>query len=857
MSGMARGVSTVFPARDLGRRCVKLRGPMRVSYRWLCELLPDLTLSATEVADRLSAAGVAVDRVEPRGTALEAVRLARVARVEPHPKRSGLRLVTVDHGAGTQTVVCGASNVPDPGGLVALAPLGAKLPTLPEPLGRREIGGVPSEGMLVSEAELGLGASASGILVAPDLSGEPGLSLAELWPSAVDSILELDVTPNRPDALSHFGVARELAALLSLAAPARDGATIPLPSSPELDGLIRIDNRDLERCPHYAAGAVLDIAVGPSPAWLRFRLESLGVRAISNVVNVTNLILMEHGQPMHAFDLDHVRGGRIIVRRAEAGEPFTTLDGTARKLEADDLVIADGEGPTALAGVMGGLDSEIKESTRRVLLECAYFTPRGVRRTSRRHGLHTESSHRFERGVDYAAVPAVLESAKALLAELAGGRVVHGAIHARGPVPEKRRIPLRSSRLDALLGAPVPFDEAGAILERLGFPVVARSAAGEPARLEVEAVSFRPDVTREADLVDEVARVRGLDLLPERLPAIVPQPPRPTGVLERQVLDTLASLGLSEALTYAFVSPADLERLSAPAPTVRLKNPLGEERSVMRTSLLPGLLEALSRARRRGETRVRLFALGATFHAPVTEPRGGARPRLAEDVGALPSERLGVAVVLGGPRLEHLALEAPEVDVYDAKAIALELVERVTGRHADVRFIGTTPETRHLHPRGAALVTVGDTVLGRLGPLHPDVCQAFELGGPALVVELDIDALEALGNVTPRYQPMSRLPAITRDLSLVVSDRVPAGDVSRVLAGAGGELCESIVVAAEFRGGSVPTGQRSLTFRVVYRDPKARLDAADARTLTDAEVDGLEARMLEAAKAELGAALRS
>ena len=589
---------------------------MRVSYSWLRELLPGLTASPQEVADRLSAAGLAVDGIEARGTALGEVRVARVVALEPHPKRSGLRLVTVDHGAGTQKVVCGAANVPEPGGLVVLAPLGAKLPSLPEPLGRREIGGVPSEGMLVSEVELGVATSSDGILLLDASVATPGQSLAELVPGAVDWIFELDVTPNRPDALGHRGVARELSALYGLPFGAPKLGKPAKESAVTLDSLVRIENTDTERCPHYGAGAVLDVTVAPSPLWLRFRLESLGIRAISNVVDLTNLILLEYSQPMHAFDLDRVRGGRILVRRATAGEPFTTLDGVERKLDADDLVIADGEGPTALAGVMGGADSEIRASTQRVLLECAYFTPRGVRRTARRYGLHTESSHRFERGVDHGAVADVLEHAKLLLAELSGGSVVAGAIHARGAAPAVPNITLRSKRMDSLLGVAVPFAEAGQILGRLGFGVTSGTDPQAPS-FEVRAASHRPDVTRECDLIDEVARVRGLDKIPGRLPAVAPQPPRRSGEIDRSVLAIATSLGLSEALTYAFVDPSALARLSAPPASVRVANPLGEERSVMRTSLLPGLLEALGRARRRGEARIRLFCLGATFHGPL------------------------------------------------------------------------------------------------------------------------------------------------------------------------------------------------------------------------------------------------
>jgi len=830
---------------------------MRVSYNWLKELLPELTVGPTALAERLSTIGLPVDRIEPYGQALGEVRIARVTALAPHPKRSGLRLVTVDHGGGTQEVVCGAANVPDPGGLVVLAPLGARLPTLPGPLAAREIGGVKSEGMLVSESELGLSASSEGIIVLPPGSAEPGRTLAELVPTAVDTIFEIEVTSNRPDALGHVGVARDLAALYRIALAKPSAGTAARTSPLKLETLVSVENRDTERCAHYGAGAVLDVTIMPSPLWLRWRLESLGVRAISNVVDVTNLLLFEYGQPLHAFDLDRVRGARIVVRRATPGEPFKTLDGVERKLDADDLVIADGERPSALAGVMGGEDSEIRPETRRVLLECAYFQPRGVRRTSRRYGLHTESSHRFERGVDASAVSAVLERAKVLLGELAGGSVVEGAIHARGPATHPPKIQLRSSRLDQIVGAPVPFADAIEILERLGFSITEHSGTGPSAAIFVEGASHRPDVTLEVDLIDEITRLRGLDQIPERLPDAPPQPPRAAGELERRVLDVAQALGLSEALTYAFVDPADLRRLHAPEPSITVKNPLGEERSVMRTTLLPGLLQALGRARRRGEARVRLFALGATFHAPVAAASAGARPRLAEDVGKLPTERLRFAALLAGPRLDRLTLDPPEVDVYDAKAVAVELVERVTQRSVTIRNAPVPTEHPHLHPRGAGEVLLGDELVGRFGPLHPDVVEAFELGGAAQAVELDLDTLERLTGAPPRYRTIPRLPAVTRDVSLVVGDDVLAGTVAGVLQRAAGELCESVEVAAEFRGGSVPSGRRSLTFRVVYRDPKARSDAAEARTLTDQEVDAVETRMLAAAGSELGATLRA
>jgi phenylalanyl-tRNA synthetase beta chain len=827
---------------------------MRASYRWLKELLPGLTASPAEVALRFGGAGLAVDGVHAFGAGLEAILIVKVLGKEPHPKRASLNLVTIDRGGVEQRVVCGASNVPAAGGLVLLAPLGATLPGMDGPLTPRDIGGVLSEGMLCSETELGLAESAEGILILPESAAAPGTRFVDAFPAAQDTIYDLDVTPNRPDALGHVGLARELAALFGLPFTPPAAGTPARSAKEPLESLIQIENRDTERCPHYAAGAVLDVTIAPSPLWLQWRLHSLGVRPISNVVDITNLLLLEFGQPLHAFDLDRVRGGRIIVRRASAGEPFSTLDGVARKLDEDDLVIADAEGPSALAGVMGGLDSEIKDSTRRVLLESAYFTPRGVRRSARRYGLHTEASHRFERGVDYGQVAHVLERAKTLLSELAAGSAVPSAIHARGPEPVLPEITLRSSRLDALLGVAVPFAEARAIIERLGFPLLEVTGTGAGAVLRTRAVSFRPDVTREVDLIEEVCRVRGLDAIPTRLPAVIPQPPRSTGKLERETGVAAVALGLSEAVTHAFVSEKDLEHVRAPKPSVWLTNPLTEERNVMRTSLLPGLLEALRRARRRGETRARLFTIGSCFGATVSEPRAGTRPRLPADVGSLPHEELRFAAVLAGSRHEYLSLKPEEVDVYDAKGLALELLERVTGQRATVRLSEKKPE--HLHPRGASDIWLGDTLLGHLGPLHPDVVEALDLGGGAQIVELDLEAVQHIGKAVPEFRAIPRLPAVTRDLSLVVNDAVGAGKVGEVLETAGGSLCESIELLGLFRGGSVPEGQKSLTFRVICRDPKARTLAEEARTLTDKEVDEVQARMLKAAQAEFGASLR-
>jgi phenylalanyl-tRNA synthetase beta chain len=830
---------------------------MRISYRWLCELLPELTVAPAEVAARLTRSGLEVAGIVQFGTDSPDIVVARVVRVEPHPKRSGLSLVTVDRGSALQRVVCGASNVPEPGGLVVLATLGSFVPALGARLEPREIGGVTSEGMLVSEVELGLADQSAGILVLADGSAEPGTALVAACPAASDTILELEVTPNRPDALGHVGVAREVAALFGLGfrgiAPRPPRRTADV----DLGELVRVDNRDPDRCPHYGAACVLDVKTAPSPDWVRWRLTSLGIRPISNVVDVTNLLVLEAGQPMHAFDRSLLADRTIIIRRAEAGERFTTLDGVERVLDPDDLVIADPSGATALAGVMGGANSEIGEATRDVVLECAYFAPRGVRRTARRHGLPTEASHRFERGVDWGAIPAVLERAKVLLTELAGGTAVSGAVHVRAPGLRTPTVRVRGSRLDAILGMPVPFEGALETLESLGFEIAQKDLAQREA--DVRGASWRPDVSLEIDLIEEVARLNGLDRIPDTLPAIVPRPPRPWYAFERELARTAASLGLSEAVTYAFVSPDELRAVGAPAPTVTLLNPLSEERSVLRTSLLPGLLDALGHARRHGQETIRLFTLGAVFGPPVQaggdDEHARARPRLESDHGALPDEPLSLAVVLAGPRPSYLA-KPDTVDVFDAKGVAVELVERVTRRRAEVRHAEPGPTTAHLHPRGAAELLVAGQRVGVLGPLHPDLVNAFDLGSTAQVIEIDARQLERMGQPFPVYQPLPRLPAVVRDIALELPESVPAADVAQAIDEAAGELCESVELFDLFSGAALPPGRRSLAFRVVYRDPRAASDPDNARTLTDVEVDQRHARVIQTTSERFGASLR-
>jgi phenylalanyl-tRNA synthetase beta chain len=573
---------------------------------------------------------------------------------------------------------------------------------------------------------------------------------------------------------------------------------------------------------------------------VRWRLASLGVRPISNLVDVTNLVMLETGHPMHAYDLDKVHGRKIVVRRAAEGEKLVTLDGVERTLTADDLVICDGEGPVGLAGVMGGGNSEIGEETTRVLLECAYFDARGVRRAARRYGLHTEASHRFERGVDWGDTSTALGRAASMMGSLAGAELVREIRVFEARALARRTVTLRHERIGALLGVEVPHDEAQTTLDRLGFQL----RSNQPGMDVWQVPSFRPDVSREVDLIEEVARVRGFDAIPATLPAVrASRDEGPREGLRRRAREVGVALGLSEAITYAFVAPRDLEAVGAPPVAVTLVNPLSERGTVMRTSLLPGLLRALGHARRHGVHDARLFTVGTLFLAaadPVTDPPAKEAP--------LPDERIGFAAILSGHRPAWLT--KPEgVDVWDAKGVAEGVTQRLLRRDAVLRLAAADDRPRHLHPRGAAWIEVEGKRVGALGPLHPEVLDAFDLGEGAVVVELDLNALEAVGPEPLRFSPLPRFPASTRDLAVVVRDGVAAGDVEQAVRAAAGELGEEVALFDRFVGGNVPAGHSSLALHVVYR-------AAD-RTLTDAEVDQRHAQVVAEVQKRFGAQLRA
>ena len=792
---------------------------MRAVWSWLLELCElERPLQADEGARLFTGAGLEVEAFEEIGAGFSGVVIAEVVAADKHPKADKLTVVDViDRQGGAATrVVCGAPNVPAPGGRVLWARPGARLTTEKGPLeiGVRPLKGVESAGMLCSEVELGIGDDAGGIVV---LEGEEaraplGTDAAEAL-RVRDAVLEVSVAANRGDALGHLGLARELVALVGgrLRPGAIDLAPVTGGSLPAVDrAAVEID--DPVACPRYLARVIEGVAVRPSPGWMRRRLRAVGVRPISNLVDVTNYVLFELGHPLHAFDERRIEGGRIRVRRARDGEKLKTLDGQERALAAGDILICDAARPVALGGVMGGLDSEVAADTSRILLEAAAFEALSVRRTARRLGLHSEASLRFGRGVDPEGADRASRRAARLLAELGGGVVAAGAVDAYPRPPGRVEVRMRASRATSLAGIPIDRAVARATLGRLGVEV--RDGEGAD---EIVAVrpSWRPDLAREVDLIEDVLRIHGYHRIPATIPRME-QPPR--AVVDRRpeaARRALAGLGWSEAITFGFTAPDKIRALGLPdgdrrLAMVALQNPMTSDHAVMRTSLLPNLLAALARNLKFGMNDVALFEVGSVF--------------LARGRDELPEEPRRLAGVLAGRAAGWLG-DGPPVDFYDARgAVEAVLAELATSADRQVAFERVTGAP-FLHPGVAADVLVDGVRVGQVGEIHPAVRAAFEIEARAFAFDLDLEALPEPG---PRQmRPIPRFPAVTRDLSLFVAADLPAARVGDLIRD---PLIEGVRVLEEYRDpDKVPPGKKGLLWSITYRSPE--------RTLTDAEVD--------------------
>jgi phenylalanyl-tRNA synthetase beta chain len=793
---------------------------MRVPLSWLRDFTP-VDASVDEMVRALNQLGLEVDGVETPGEGVDGVLVARVLAVAKHPNADKLSLVDVDTGDGETRVVCGAPNVVV-GMVVPYAPVGVRLPG-GLTLERREIRGQVSEGMILSARELGLGDDHDGILgLDPDAS--VGADVRQVL-GLDDVVFDLAITPNRPDAMSIVGVARELAAHFDQPFTVLEPSVST--SGPPTGELASLVVEAPERCPRYVA-RVASVKLGPSPAWLARRLVLAGMRPISNVVDVTNYVLVERGQPLHAFDRSRLGGPGIVVRLAEAGERMTTLDGVERVLTAADLLICDGErAPQAIAGIMGGRTAEVSGSTTEVLLESAYFEPTGVGKTSRRLGLRSESSARFERGTDPDGVLAGADRACELFAEVAGATVAPEALD-EYPQPFVRpRIEVRTERVNAVLGTDLSPAKVRDVLRPLEIDI-----EGKGKTFRAVPPSFRPDLEREIDLVEEVARRIGFDAIGRT----IPRSGEAGGLTRRQhdrrlVADALVGLGVMEAMTISLVAPDDQARFGLTG-AIEVTNPLRAEESVLRMALVPSLLLAAAFNAAHGQTDVALFELGAVFGPPA-----------AGEV--LPDEREHVAAVLAGTVRRRPVEDDRPVDVYDAVDLVRGLEQAL--ELADLRVVaGDGPG---YEPGRCAAVHLDGAVIGQVGEVATEVLRAVRLRGPVVAFELDAGALYAGTRREARFREVSTFPPSAVDLAFVVAEAVPAAAVATTLQAAVGDLLEEVRLFDTFRSDALNAeGRKSLAFGLRFRAPD--------RTLTDAEVGELRREAIDAVIRDHDAELR-
>ena len=749
--------------------------------------------------------------------------MGKVLSAEQHPDADRLKVCEVDDGNGQRTIVCGAPNVAA-GQTVAVALPGAVMPD-GTALGEAKLRGVKSSGMILAEDEVGIGDDHAGIMVLDDAL-PAGAPLADTLPIA-DEVLELEITPNRPDCLSVYGMAREVHAATGaeLSGDPTEGDAIASGDDTSTDH-VSIEIADPEICLRFTGRVFEDVKVGPSPAWLRQRLTAAGQRPISNVVDITNYVMLTCGQPLHAFDLDQVRGQKIVVRRAEAGETMTTLDDVQREFTAEMAVVCDAEGPSGVAGIMGGQVSEVSDSTTRVLMEAATWVPTNILRTSKALNLRSEASTRFEKGVHPENALAGQRLAARLMVELCGARMVPDPIDVYPEPLEPRVVQLRMSRVLKLLGKAICEDEVVGRLEALGFAVVRGDNV-----LDVTVPYWRDgDVQREADLLEEVARTHGLDKLPVTLPARRNAVGRltPRQRLRRRLEDALRDRGLHEVVGWSFTAPQTLAALRlADEPILDLANPLSEEQSVMRPLLLPGLLDAARDNAARGAGALALFESQHVYRpsGELTAPEGSPK-------GALPAEET-----------HHLAALVPG-DYYAAKG----LVEAIgAAARVELAFAAPRDAQAFLHPGRAAVIHAGVVELGWIGELHPLVTRAWDLQGGA-AFELDFDALATAAPGAEQFADVTSFPAVRLDIAVVTPAGVEAEAIRLTVLDAGGELLEGARVFDVYEGEQVGEGNRSLALALEFRAPD--------RTLTDEEVAGPRAA-IEAALAEKGWSLRA
>jgi phenylalanyl-tRNA synthetase beta chain len=804
---------------------------MIVTYNWIKEFV-DCDLPVAELSHLLTMLGLEVERMETIGGGMDDVVVAQVVEKAQHPNADKLSLCKVDDGSGGEllSVVCGAQNFKQ-GDKVALAKIGATLPG-DFKIKRSKIRGEESFGMLCSEKELELSTESSGIMILPEnfVLGTPLFDAL----GTKDTVFEIGLTPNRADCLSVVGVAREIAAKLGKKVHYPGHEVVETGAPIGQIASVTIESPAL--CPRYTARHISGCTLAPSPAWLANRLSVAGIRSINNIVDVTNYVLLEYGHPLHAFDFKLLSGGRIVVAAAADGEAFGTLDGQERLLTSADLTIRDAEKGVALAGIMGGGNSEIGEGTTEVLLESAYFDPSAIRRTSKRLGIHTESSHRFERGTDVAGLTRALDRAASLMAELSGGSVAKGTIDVYPEPIEPRTITARLARINAVSGLSLSGPEVKDIFERLEFSV----AEPEPGVFRVRVPLFRVDLEREIDLVEEVVRLNGFEKVPLTLPqaSVLSELPSAAQRLALRVKDLLVAQGLSEVINYSFVAPSSCEKILLPPEDFRRKgvallNPISDELSVMRTTLLPGLLETAVKNINFRTLDLRIFEM-RRIYIPTGESE------------QLPEEPLYLSALLTGRRDPEGWNQAKgQLDFFDVKGLVEGILEDLNISSVSYSAQDLDP---YYHPGKACRVCSGNRELGSFGELHPSVQENYGIDAPVYYLELNFEKLIGCRKEMGAAQVPSRFPSTFRDIAMLLPAATPAAEIIACVQGVKAAELEGVELFDLYTGGNIPQGEKSIAVRVRY--------GSRERTLTDDEVTRLHGRVMTTLQKKLNVSFR-
>ncbi len=798
---------------------------MLAPYRWI-KAYADIGDSAEVFADRMVMTGTEVEEIRDLSDGLDHVVVSHIVKMTPHPDSDHLQVCSVDAGIGRLlTIVTGAPNVFE-GAWVPAALIGAKLPNGME-IKLSRLRGVDSEGMLCSGEELGIkddvypGAEVNGLLILDEKDPVPGTPIADVF-GMNEKVLDFKILANRPDCMSILGIAREGRAVMDVGGKDPELAFTTVPG--RTSDVISVEVRDTEKCRRYMGQVVRNVKIGPSPRWMRERLIAAGQRPINNIVDITNYVMLEIGQPLHAFDLRFVKGGRIVVRCAEPGETLMTLDEKERELTDSMLVICNEEGPMAVAGVMGGENSGIMDDTVDVVFEAATFDSTSIRRTSRTLGLRTESSSRFEKGVGVDMAELGLRRALALVCELGCGEVLSDWVDEGTSETEPVKLHITPFQVNRLLGREIPVDTMISILRRLHF-----EASFDGEYMDITAPSFRRDIVGPADIAEEVQRIHGYDKI-----AIEPI----NGRMHRghltevqkdryQIKDLMAGMGYFETLNYSFMSPAALDRLHLEADSplrqaVRIRNPLGEDYSLLRTTLVPTLLNNVLTNQNHRASVIRLFEMSKVFIPkafPLTEQ---------------PDERLKLC----------FGILDPKADFFEGKGVLEALFSAL---HVEgVRFTAGGPS--YYHPGRKALALIGDEVIAEVGEIHPDVADAFGISGRVICAEADVEKIISHMKEDLSIRPLPRYPSVKLDLAVTVDDEIPAGAMLERIALSGDGILETCDVFDVYRGAQVGEGKKSIAFSLEFR--------AQDHTLTDEEVNGVYDRILADLMSSFGAVRR-